>query len=179
MPNIMLDLETLGNRAGCGILSIGAVFFDPHTGDIRDEFYAVINRKSCLSKGLHEDEGTLAWWSQQSAAARKVLAEAETSPKGLGGALVEFQGYLQKYGKRDLYVWGNGSEFDNTIMAEGYRVCSIPLPWQFWNNRCFRTLKGLSGIPYSTPRGVAHNALDDAKGQAEAAIRMLKKLGLA
>lgn len=179
MPHIMLDLETLGNRAGCVILSIGAVMFCPTTGDVRDSFYEVINIASCEKKGLHSDQSTLDWWQNQSAEARKVLEEAKTSPQGLGGALMKFQGYLQKYGKKDLCIWGNGSEFDNVILTEAYRVCGLPLPWLFYKNRCFRTLKGLSTIPYDKPKfGVAHNALDDAKGQAEAAIRMMRQLGV-
>lgn len=33
MIDCMIDLETVGNKPGCGILSIGAVFFDPFALD--------------------------------------------------------------------------------------------------------------------------------------------------
>src|SRR5688572_29962905 len=101
--DVMLDLETLGTRPGCAILSIGAVAFDRHTGALGPEFYMVVNRKSCEAKGLTQDQSTLDWWSRQSAEAKKVLAEAENAPNGLGGALVQFTAYLQKFGKRDLF----------------------------------------------------------------------------
>lgn len=34
VTHVMLDLETWGKRPGCDIRSIGAVVFDPHTGDV-------------------------------------------------------------------------------------------------------------------------------------------------
>ena len=44
MEHCMVDLETLGKRAGCPILSIGAVFFDPVEKQLGEEFYVVVNR---------------------------------------------------------------------------------------------------------------------------------------
>jgi exodeoxyribonuclease VIII len=174
----MLDLETLGTRPGCAILSIGAVAFDRHTGDLGPEFYMVVNRKSCEAKGLTQDQSTLDWWSRQSAEAKKVLAEAENAPNGLGGALVQFTAYLQKFGKRDLYVWGNGADFDQPIITACYATVGYPLPWLFYNNRCYRTLRSLGNVKGEPPRhGVYHNALDDAKTQALQAVNILKQLG--
>lgn len=34
MNNLMLDLETMGNTPNSPVISIGAVFFDPKTGDL-------------------------------------------------------------------------------------------------------------------------------------------------
>lgn len=176
--DVMLDLETLGTRPGCAILSIGAVAFDRHTGALGPEFYMVVNRKSCEAKGLTQDQSTLDWWSRQSAEAKKVLAEAENAPNGLGGALVQFTAYLQKFGKRDLFVWGNGADFDQPIITACYATVGYPLPWLFYNNRCYRTLRSLGNVKGEAPRqGVYHNALDDAKTQALQAVNILKQLG--
>lgn len=177
MPDVMLDLETLGTRPGCAILSIGAVAFDVDADALGPEFYVVVNRKSCESKGLVVDPDTVAWWSRQSDEARKVLAEADTAPNGLGGALAMLTGYLGRFGKRDLRVWGNGSDFDQPILAACYAVVGYPLPWLFYNNRCHRTLRALAGLKADPPRhGVYHNALDDAKTQAMQAINCFRKL---
>ena len=44
MKNIMIDLETLGNRSDAVILSLGAVKFDLTSGKIDDQgFYASIS----------------------------------------------------------------------------------------------------------------------------------------
>jgi len=175
----MLDLETLGTRPGCSILSIGAVHFDPYSGKLGPEFYEVVNRKSCSAKGLEEDPETIAWWDRQSPQARELLKEVEDCPQGLGGALVKLTGWLQQFGKRELYVWGCGADFDQPILAACYRVTSMPLPWMWWNNRCFRTLRALGNLKGEPPRlGVYHNALDDAKTQAMQAINVVQKLGL-
>ena len=60
MQNVMIDLETLGRRAGCAILSIGAVAFDLKQG-LGEEMYVVVNRQSCNAAELHEDLSTLDW----------------------------------------------------------------------------------------------------------------------
>jgi hypothetical protein len=160
------------------VLSIGAVAFDRHSGTLGQEFYIVVNRKSCLKNGLFEEVSTLQWWSRQSEEARKVLAEAENAENGLGGALIQLTGYLQKMGKKDLLVWGCGSDFDIGILTHCYAVMKQPLPWMFWNSRCLRTLRDVAPPSHEPLRknGVAHSAIDDARNQAEEAIRIFKAL---
>lgn len=46
MKNIMLDLETMGNGSKAAIVSIGAVFFNPLTGETGSEFYQVVSINS-------------------------------------------------------------------------------------------------------------------------------------
>lgn len=38
MNHLMIDLETMGSGPYAPIISIGAVFFDPNTGAIGDDF---------------------------------------------------------------------------------------------------------------------------------------------
>lgn len=179
MPfDVMIDLETLGTKPGCAILSIGAVQFDRDAGTLGPEFYCVVNRKSCAKHGLFEDPDTLAWWARQSGAARKVIDEAETAPNGLGGALVQLTAYLQKFGMKNLLVWGCGSDFDISILTACYAKVGHKAPWLFWNSRCLRTLRDLAG-PQHVPEkknGVAHSAIDDARNQSLEAIQIFRKL---
>lgn len=178
MPDVMIDLETLGTRPGCAILSIGAVVFNRHSGELGPEFYMVVNRKSCQKNGLFEEQSTLDWWARQSDEARKVIAEAEAAANGLGGALIQLTAYLQKLGKRDLLVWGCGSDFDIGILTHCYAAMKQPLPWLFWNSRCLRTLRDMAG-PHHRPEkknGVAHSAIDDARNQALEACQIFKAL---
>ena len=170
MENIMVDLETLGMTPGCVILSIGAVAFD-RTG-LGREFYKVVNSKSCLDAGLTTDQSTVDWWSRQSDDARKVLIEAGETDTTLGDALAEFGQFVREFGPRTVKVWGNGSDFDNAILACAYKALGRQLPWQFWNNRCFRTLKNLKTGVEPRREGTYHNALDDAKHQARHAIAL-------
>lgn len=179
MKDIMLDLETVGSSAGCGILSIGAVAFDYHEQKLGDTFDVVVRRNSCLMAGLREDEDTLKWWKKQSPAARHVLELAEDPDNSLElrEALNEFNEYLSDFGSpRDVCVWANGADFDLPIIIHAYKAVGLEPGWKFFNHRCFRTLKN---NPYynTTPpprNGVAHNALDDAVAQAEHAMAIFE-----
>jgi hypothetical protein len=49
MNNLMLDLETMGNKPNAPIVAIGAVFFDPATGELGPQFYTAVNLASELA----------------------------------------------------------------------------------------------------------------------------------
>lgn len=178
MKDVMVDLETVGRRAGCGILSIGAVAFDPMTGKLGPEHYAVVKLASCEKFGLHSDPSTLSWWDKQNPEAQKVLKQARAARgnKALDKALAEFNKYLAQFGPKTVRVWGNGSDFDNAILINCYAVTELIAGWDFWNNRCFRTLKNLAPQIKVDRAGVYHNALDDAKTQALHAVKVFKFL---
>lgn len=173
--HVMVDLETLGRRAGCAVLSIGAVAFGP--AGLGPEFYIVVNRPSQGVYKLHEDPDTVRWWNQQSLEACVVLAESELAQTPLlTEALEEFTNYLAQFKLRKLKVWGNGSDFDNAILINLYAAINVAPPWEFWNNRCYRTLKNLVPSEKLEREGTYHNALDDAKTQARHAIELMKLL---
>jgi len=173
--DVMVDLETLGQTPGCVILSIGAVAFNPRLTELGPELYSVINTKSCQASGLTEDESTKAWWNVQAPEARAVIEEAEKSEVMLEHALIDLRTYLDQFGLSCVRVWGNGSDFDNAILACAYRAAGLEFPWKFWNNRCYRTLKELKRSRSPNKRhGTYHNALDDAKTQALHAVELLK-----
>ena len=163
MKNVMIDLETLGTKPGSVILSIGAVKFGKE--GLGDEFYAAIELDSATRSGLTIDASTVAWWMDQSEEARKVFTESPRDP--LFAALKNLQTYLRKgCTESDVKIWGNGADFDNVLLAAAYDVVNLPVPWKFYNNRCYRTMKSMSAVPKPDREGVHHNALDDAKYQA-------------
>ena len=165
---VMIDLETLGRAAGCKILSIGAVVFDEDTG-LHEEFYVRVLREG--QHGLVEDPDTVKWWSEQSEEARTAAFDA---PGGvvLDIALMHFTTWVRSLGA-DIELWGNGANFDNPILSTAYTACDLPQPWKFWNDRCYRTLKCLFPSVALDRQGTYHHALDDAKSQAEHAVRIL------
>lgn len=176
MNNVMLDLETLGTTPGCVVLSIGAVEFDPDTGELGREYYDTINQSSSLAVGLETDLDTVAWWKKQSLEAQKVLyATHEDNGTQIAPALAGFAEFLAPCGK-SLCVWGNGSDFDQPILAAAYKAVGQKTPWLFWNNRCYRTLKNIKPEIALSRVGTYHNALDDAKSQALHAIAIFKLL---
>ena len=170
MRNAMLDLETLGTRPGCVILSIGAVKFDGE--NLGDEFYKVIKIDSCKEVGLTTDNDTLAWWAKRSPEARAVFAD----PNSL--ALKETLHLFSRFMDGTNFIWGNGSDFDQPVLDAAYYAAEIRLPWKYWNSRCYRTMKSLLPSIKIERTGTYHNALEDAKSQAAHLIEICKILGV-
>lgn len=172
--DVMVDLETRGNKPGCQIVSIGAVYFDHETGELSDEMYVVVNQDGQEELGLHEDHDTMAWWAKQSKEAREAL-ETSTLNEGaqLEDALEQLKEFLSAPGLPDVRVWGNGSDFDAPILTVAYMACQEHAPWNFWNSRCFRLLKSMLPSIKMSRSGTAHNALDDARTQAEHACKLI------
>lgn len=167
---VMLDLETLGTGANSAIISIGACRFDPDSQQIHCTFHAVICRKSVLELGCTEDESTLRWWSNQSMEARQASFD-HPSPSHVLDVLQAFKAWMDA----SSTVWGNGSDFDNAMLAELYRKANLPLPWKFWNNRCYRTMKNQFPEVSMVRHGTHHNALDDAISQAKHLMKIVAR----
>ncbi len=175
MSNIMIDIETLGKKRGCPVLSIAAVQFDLKTGNVGETFYERMSCDAALSYGWPEIS-TLEWWSKQSDEARDAAFKGERHPVSVA---VELRAFLQRAGDGRCIPWGNGSVFDITIL-EGWFDKVDPLvdakgddiyPWKFWDIADLRTLVRLSGIdtkaiPFA---GEKHNALADALHQVKIA----------
>ena len=161
----MIDLETLGRRPFCPILSIGAVALRlDNDSPIGDAFYQAVTIDSCLKVGLRIDGNTLAWWMNQSEEARKA-AFGDPTAVDLPMALDIFTEWLQS---RPLKLWGNSARFDLGILEAAYVACGKEPPWEFRFERCYRTIKNLPAareIPLPSG-GTHHNALDDAVAQA-------------
>lgn len=179
MIHVMCDLETLGRRPGCKLLSIGAVVFGPK--GLGAEFYEEV--KINHQGDLTADQSTIDWWDRQSPEARDRLYGGQDEKPMLGWALTKFNVWLGQLAPRDqkgnleVCVWGNGADFDNAILQVAFDKTTTEQPaWPFWNNRCYRTLKNLVPSVQLVRQGTHHNALDDAKSQAEHAIRLMGHL---
>jgi hypothetical protein len=176
MKHIMLDLETLGNGPTAAIIAIGAVKFDPEHHIIsQNEFYTLVDARTCQEYGLTIDASTVEWWAQQSEESRSILWDK--SRVGLYAALIAFNKFLVGGGVEwdELAIWGNGSTFDNVILRNAYHCTCLPRPWSDWQDFCFRTMKKMFPIDYK-PDGIKHNALDDAKNQARWLCEIFRRI---
>jgi DNA polymerase III alpha subunit (gram-positive type) len=163
---VMLDLETLGSKPGSVIVSIGAVKFGE--GKITESFYERIDPQSSLTAGLKIDSPTIAWWLRQSPEA---LSEIAKPGRGLTTVLSLFSEWIDD---KNAEVWGNGAAFDNVLLSVAYDAGGIAVPWHYWNDRCYRTLKNLHPEIEPEREGTHHNALDDATTQALHLMTILK-----
>lgn len=160
----MADLETLGTRPGSVIISLGATKFDEN-GPYGEPFYMRIDMQSCVDAGMLIDVDTVKWWMKQSDAAREEFQKVSVP---ITDALKDFTTWMLRDIKLGsfLELWGNGANFDNSLLGEAYRRCGLTQPWMFWNDRCYRTLKAMyPDIKMPKREGTHHNALDDAISQ--------------
>jgi len=173
VEHVMVDIETLGKGNNAAILSIGAVKFNPFTYDIYDSFYVPVDPESCQALGLKIDASTVMWWmhADRDDAREAMMIETRVDlPSAMYGFVDWFGG--------DKPVWGNGSTFDNVILSNAFKACNIDQPWMFWNDKCYRTLKGQAKHIKLKRKGTHHNALDDAISQAEHMQAIVEYLGL-
>lgn len=174
--NLMIDLETLGTRPNSPIVTIGACFFDPMSGEIGRKFYKKIDMVDAMQFGV-ADGDTLRWWLKQERAAQDELVKGQDKLADVLEALAIF--YNEGH---DASVWGNGPTFDVTILEYAYRRClGKNAPWPFWNVRDVRTVvqlaDGLERKPAAfSKKGVAHNALDDCIFQVGYVAKMVRAL---
>jgi len=161
--HIMIDLETMGTRADAPIVSIGAVAFDAK--GIGREFYCTVSLHSAVRSGAVIDPSTVMWWLGQDKIAQDALTDRQDDAVGLEEGLRHFMQFVCSYGDNLKGVWGNGATFDNVIMHESGKRCGVPM-WEFWKDKCYRTVKGLYPEVKMERAGTHHNALDDAKSQA-------------
>ena len=175
MNNVMIDIETLGTKPDSPVLAIGAVFFDPDTGEIGNTFYRVISLESALIKSKNVDADTLKWWMQQSKKARDIFLDEGVHRIQ---AFNDFRGYMVQGCEclDTVKVWANGASFDPVILEEFWDT-SIreDMPWKYYNIRCFRTMKAYLPKVSIPDVGVAHNALSDAMWQARYLIEAMRK----
>lgn len=170
MRHVMIDLETLGTKPGCVILSIGAVEFDPWLPAddcILREFEVNIDAEDAEACGLKVEAKTALWWLAQSERARDAITQA-LAPKVLPAALRDFSHWFSNTAiLGETRLWGHGAGFDPVVLEAAYNVCGIQKPWGFRYVRDTRTLFELADLDYRVgDRSNAHIALDDARAQA-------------
>ncbi|MDD8119622.1 3'-5' exoribonuclease, partial [Escherichia coli] len=175
--HLMIDLETMGKNPDAPIISIGAIFFDPQTGDMGPEFSKTIDLDTA---GGVIDRDVIKWWLKQSREAQSAIMTDEIP---LDDALLQLREFIdENSGEFFVQVWGNGDNFDNVILRRSYERQGIPCPWRYCNDRDVRTIVELgkaldfdarTAIPFE---GERHNALDDARYQAKYISAIWQKL---
>lgn len=172
MTDLMIDLETLGTNPDCPVISIGAVFFDVDSKQLGPTFYMALDVDEQIKRGRKVTGSTLKWWMGQADAAKRVFHEqAKPVPQVLTTLAQWFKNNNSK-----THVWGNGATFDISILENMFEMYGIEIPWSFSKIMDLRTFKRFQakGARVIIP-GTAHNALDDAVGQAKYILEHLQR----
>lgn len=176
----VVDIETLGKGADAVIGSIAVVIVDVTRLQAIDEFYCRVD----LAQGRQRDDDTLAFWEQQKAESPAAWEEmfGNAGRLFLVDALQALSNFLSRHFSKAAAVelMGNGSEFDNVLLADAYRQWGVEQPWGFRGNQSLRTAvwmgRVLLGIDpkYQRPfEGIRHHALHDARHEAAYLIDIL------
>jgi hypothetical protein len=159
----MIDIETLGREPGCAIVAVGACRFDAR--EVGETFEASVSLTSCQDHGLGIDAETLEWWLSQSSEAREQLLGGDDLPE----VLRELNQFLRDTEE----VWANSPSFDLAILEAAFNACGTSAPWEFYEERDFRTLTSHDIDHDIEQDGVEHDAVDDAVHQAAVAAHVL------
>ena len=171
----MIDLETLGTKPDCTIISIGAIKFDPFTNiEPHNGIYykADIDEQSELGRTV--DDSTLEWWGKQDS---KIRDEALTEGDRTSVDVITDE--LNKFLVGVDGIWAQGPAFDIVILENLYRQLNKPTPWNFWQIRDSRTLFAM--MPQDPRKSIQqdlHNALADCYFQAKCVQQSYKHFGI-
>ncbi|MGL6052688.1 MAG: 3'-5' exonuclease, partial [Aeromonas salmonicida] len=138
------------------------------------------------------DDDTMAFWERQKSESPVAWEEmfGNAGRLFLVDALQALSNFLGRHFDKVAVVelMGNGSEFDNVLLADAYQQWGVDQPWWFRGNQSLRTVvwmgRQLLGIDpkYQLPfEGTRHHALHDARHEAAYLIHILTafKQGLA
>lgn len=179
MENIMIDIETLGTKPGCVILSISAVGFDINTGETLDIFHQNIDIDSSMDRGLKIEKETILWWLKQPKEAQEKITE-HTGHK-LRNTLMLFNQWIYNNFPEDVKVWGNSARFDFGILQFTFDIFNYKLPWQHYNERDVRSLVAFAPEIKEELKfeGIKHHGIDDCKHQIKYCSKIYQKINSA
>lgn len=166
MQELMIDFETLGQNEDTIVISLGACFFDLESGKIGPTFYMAFDIDDQLKRGRTITGDTLKWWFSQSDAAKKVFNDKAKPTEEVLKTFATWVSGQNSVSK--VRPWGNGATFDISIIEHLFRQYGIKCPWLYYNVMDMRTFRRfVANNAKVEKKGVNHNALDDAKSQAE------------
>jgi len=171
MQHVMIDLETLGTKSNSVVLSIAAIQFDLNSGETGAEFKVNISLQDCINSGFEIQATTLHWWLTQK---HEIMLKMFETSRGVIDALNCFSTFFKS--NNLVYPWGNSARFDLQLLENVYDKLNVPIPWNFRNERCYRTIVNMvPKIQIEKPID-AHDPLIDCKYQITKLFEVFKIL---
>lgn len=149
--DLMVDIETLGTKPGCVVLSAAGVWFDrdfPTTYVAFNDTYAIQDMLEC---GLEIDPPTAKWWFEQDGF--RAMAKRMEVTTSLADSRMKIREALE----RSARIWACGPDFDPPILSR-----ALQLDWPFWKNRDVRTMRDYLG---GYNKDATHDPLQDCDRQ--------------
>lgn len=185
--DVMVDIETLGNKSDSTIIQIAAAAFDIETGRFVETFNEVADIAKNETMNVTGD--TIKWWLDTNKELLHTLLNSGTHSSE--DTLRLFNLWLTDLTERyDVYLWGNGILFDNKMIQHQLEAIGLRYPIFFRNDRDVRTIVDLAAkkldvtekelrVRYQDDALVAHDAFDDVMYQISLVTGCYKELTLA
>lgn len=183
---MMLTTKTLGRDAGCVVMSIGAVMFDPQNPMGKEfqrpenQFFTPISSFDSATHGLQSDLDTLRWWRKQEAWST-VGSDFINCSVTVENACQAFDSFFKT--SQPQRVWCNSPTFHVPILSALYQKVGMSLPFTYQDEMDYKTAMGLAyGERIKRPEieknhnFFRHHALGDAISQSTALIKGLEDM---
>lgn len=171
--HFMVDIETLSTAVNAMVLSVGAVEFDPITGEIKREFYYELDLSG--QNGRHISASTVQWWFKQCVENQKnidLMVKENKWKDDVKFVLIKLGAFISgndaHYVERaedykKIALWSCDPDFDIAILANLYEEHKLLVPWKYSEPKSVRTVRTLAelhniGLPKDN---ASHNALED------------------
>lgn len=154
MKDIMIDIETLGQREDAIILSIACI---PFEWDIYYDINHYIDSGIKINLNIQEqeqqkrttDKVTIDWWKKQDKNAIKCNITQPTNVQSVLIGLTQLTVFIKNsdYDFQNSYVWSRGNYFDFPKIEHIYRISNnLPLPFNYWKIRDTRTFIDINNV---------------------------------
>ena len=185
--DIMVDIETLGNKVDSTIFQISAIAFDIKSGQEVEVFNEIADIS--LNKIMNVTGDTIKWWlNTNKELLQELLNSGEKSSEDVLNSFHKWiADIIEVNGKENVYLWGNGILFDNKMIQHQFESQGLKYPIFYRNDRDVRTIVDLAGAKlgltekelkdkFKDSNLVHHNALDDVKYQIGLVVGCYKAL---
>ena len=171
--HFMIDIETLSTAVNAVVLSVGAVEFDPITGEIKRKFYYELDLSE--QKQRHISSDTVQWWFKQCVENQKnidLMVKENKWKNSIEFVLIKLGAFIsgndinyleRAKGYEKISLWACDPDFDVLILANLYAEHNLAVPWKYSEPKSVRTVRTLAGLhSIGLPRdNASHNALED------------------
>ncbi|SNS22653.1 protein of unknown function [Anaerovirgula multivorans] len=169
--DIMVDIETLGNKPDSNIIQLAAATFDIRTGYVGRIFNECAN--ITMNETMKTTGSTIKWWLNTN---KELLQDILNRGSMSSDDLVRcFCRWLNEQ-EGAVYLWGDGTLFDNNLIRTQMENLGLKYPINYRNDRDVRTILELAYTKVGKTReqflaryenNNAHDAIDDVLHQIE------------
>ena len=189
--HISIDIECASVLPNAAITQIGVAVMESN-GDIVDSLgrnfkvdITDYDEYPEFSVQIH----TMLWWATQDPVTRNAafgsynpnkMEDVNVDRQGLFKTMTDFAEHIGRI-QGKVKIWAKPPSFDLIIIQHALKVMGVRVPWHFRDERCLRTLLGMTpkdasihGMPFE---GAQHDAYVDALHQLKQIRACLKVSG--